>query len=160
MIKVIIVLINAFIVWVLFFSKFSKERKIALVASAVILSFLGLWYESGADKPRRNIVNENQIVNCGVKAKHSYRTNFDIELCLRNTAKLGDIKRISLFIIAKKCQGSDECIELERVARDLTVDISAQSSTTLIQNLSFANVESNLQDVEWSFVVRSVKASK
>lgn len=160
MIRVIITLIAAFIVWLLFFSKFSKERKITLVALALVLSFLGFWFENSVGKPRINIVKPNQIINCGVTAKHSYRSNFDINLCVQNAAEFGRVRRLELSIIAEQCAESGECVELQRVARDLSVDVLPQSSISLIQNLSFNDVDPGLKGVRWSFITRSVKASK
>lgn len=160
MIRVFIALIGVFIIWVLFYSKFKKERKIALVALAVILSTLGIWFESSVGKPRTNIIEPDQVINCGVIAKHSYRTNFDIQLCVQNTAEFGRIRRLKLSIIAEQCSGSGECVELQRVARDLSVDVVPQSSISLSQNLSFDDVDSDLKGLRWSFIVRSVKASQ
>ena len=160
MIRVIITLIAAFIVWLLFFSKFSKERKITLIVLALVLSFLGFWFENSVGKPRTNIVKPNQIINCGVTAKHSYRTNFDINLCVQNAAEFGRVRRLELSIIGEQCAESGECVELQRVARDLSVDVLPQSSISLIQNLSFNDVDPGSKGVRWYFITRSVKASK
>lgn len=160
MIRIILALIAVFIIWVLFFSKFTKERKIVIVALVVVVSFLGVWYESSVGKPRLNIVEPSQIINCGVSAEHSYRTNFDINLCVQNTSEFAKVKRLELSIIAQQCTTLSECIELQRVVRDLSVELTPNSSIMLKQNLSFNNVAPDLEGVKWSFIVNAVKASK
>jgi len=160
MIRVIIALIGIFIIWVLFFSKFSKQSKIALVAGAIILSMTGFWFESSAGKSRSGIVQVDQIVSCGISAQHSYRTNFDISLCIRNNAETGNVTRLGLYIIAEQCVSSESCVELQGVERDIAVDVPAQSSVKLLQNLSFTKLDANSNQVRWSFKVRSVQASK
>ena len=160
MIRVILALIAVFIIWVLFFSKFSKERKIAIVALVVVVSFLGVWYESSVGKPRQDLVEPSQIIDCGVSAKHSYRTNFDIDLCVQNTSEFAKVRRLELLIIAQQCTNLGECVELQRVARDLSVEVMPSSSIMLKQNLSFNNVAPDLDDVKWSFIVSAVKANK
>ena len=160
MIRLIIAVIGLFIIWVLFFSILPKERKILLVALSLILSVFGIWYESDAGKPQAGFVKAAQIVSCGVSAEHSYRSNFDISLCLENTAEQGHVKRIELAIIAAPCNGLNQCSELQRVVRGLQVDLLPASSTTLSQNLSFDKIGNEQANVKWAFEVLSVKASK
>jgi len=160
MIRVIIALLGAFIIWVLFFSKFNKNTKIALVFCSILLSVLGFWFESGANKPRKDLVQTSQLSSCGVIAKHTYRTNFDIDLCISNSAEVGDVKRIGLSVVAHQCESLSACVELQRVERELSVDLPALESVTLSQNLNFSNVELSAKNIQWSFIVRSVKATK
>ena len=160
MIRLLIAVVGLFIIWVLFFSTFSKQRKALLVGVSLVLGIFGLWYESGANKPRAKIVKIEQVVNCGVSAKHSYRSNFDIDLCLENTNEKGNIKRLELAIIAQQCDVQNNCTQLQEVVRSLAIDLPASSKTTLAQNLNFDKVDANQDNVVWSFKTLSVKANK
>ena len=160
MIRLLIAIVGLFIIWVLFFSTFSKQRKIVLVGVSLALSIFGLWYESGANKPRSKVVKIEQVVSCGVSAKHSYRSNFDIELCIENTANTGNIKRVELAITAQQCDAQNNCTQLQEVVRSLAIDLPASSKTTLTQNLNFDKVSAHQDNVVWSFTILSVKANK
>ena len=160
MIRLLIAVVGLFIIWMLFFSTFSKQRKALLVGVSLALGIFGLWYESGANKPRAKVVKIEQVVSCGVSAKHSYRSNFDIELCIENTANTGNIKRVELAIIAQQCDAQNNCIQLQEVIRSLAIDLPASSKTTLTQNLNFDKVSTNQDNVAWSFRALSVKANK
>ena len=158
MIRLIVALIGAFVIWVLFFSHFSKKQKIAIVFFAVMICISGIWYENASDKPRHNIVQLDEIVSCGVSAVHTYRSNFDISLCLQNQSKQGHIKRIKLAIIAEQCSELDGCTELQRVIRDLSVDVPPNSFKTLIENLSFNQLDRGQENIKWRFETEFVKA--
>lgn len=163
MIRLIIALLGLFLIWVLFFSKQSKERKIAITAITVLLSVSGLWYESSSGKPSNKLVSPNQINICGVRAEHSYRSNFDVFLCLENTADTGHVKRASFSIIASQCNDStttNNCTEIQRVKRDIAVEIAPKSSQQVKQNQSFAKVAPDAENVHWSIEVNSVKATQ
>jgi len=160
MIRIIIALIALFVVWVLFFSGFSKDRKIVTVVLSIALSLFGFWFESDAGKPKVNIVNVADVKSCGVSAVHSYRSNFDITLCVHNKAAQGHIKRLGFSVIANQCDEFGSCNELQRVRRDLTVDLPVKESQTIKQNLSFSEVNRDLQGIEWSLEIHSVKASQ
>jgi len=160
MIRLLIALIGVFLIWVLFVPGLSKERKITIATIAILLSMVGLWYESSMDKPKTNVVQASQIIGCGVTASHSYRTNFDLTLCFQNTAAAGNVKRLSFSIIAQQCNNSEGCQEQQRVTRDLSIDLPATESVTLKQNLSFSELEPNLNGITWSLDIHSVKAIK
>jgi len=157
MIRVIIVFVGLSMIWVLFFSNFSKQKKAFISVIAAILCITGIWYESNASKPSANLINISQIESCGVQTKNSYRTNYDINLCIRNTAANAKIMRIEFSVIASSCEGQDQCQELQRVRRELAVEIAPSSEAQITQNLNFSLVQ-DASDVVWSFETHKVKA--
>ena len=159
MIRLIVAIVGAFVIWVLFFSHFSKNQKISIVFFAVMICVSSIWYENASDKPKHNIVLVNDVVNCGVSAIHTYRSNFNISLCVQNQSQQGHIKRIGLDIIAEQCAQLDECIELQRVTRDLSVNVLPSSSRELVENLSFSKVDPGQKNVQWRFETQFVKAT-
>jgi len=158
MIRLIIIAIALFLIWVLFFSGFEKRRKIIISVVAVILCVAGMGLESFKKKPRSNLVSAAQLVSCGVQAVHSYRSNYDFQICIENTAKVGRIKRVDMTINAQQCVNGTDCELLESVERSLSVDIAPQKSTVLQENLSFKLVDKAAADLQWSIEVLSVKA--
>ena len=117
-----------------------------------------MGWESYSKKPKRNLVSASQVVSCGVQAQHSYRSNYDIQICLENTASKGRIKRIDMTINAQQCENNQNCAEIESVTRSLSVDIAPQTSSTLKENLSFKSVEKDIPGLQWSIDVSAVKA--
>ena len=162
MIRLVIALVGIFLIWVLFFSGLSKERKLAISAIALLLSVSGLWYESTFGKPVNNLVSPSQINSCGTRAEHSYRSNFDVFLCLENTADVGLVKRLSFSVKASRCDDSSlsNCTELEQVKRGIAVNIPPNGSQEIKQNLSFSSVAPDAKNIVWSIDIHSVKASK
>ena len=158
MIRTIITLIGLFLIWVLFFSDFKKEQKILIASAALILSLLGLWLENNSPKPKLDIVKTTEIRSCGILVSHSYRSNFDIDLCIKNTAPDGHVKRLNFSIIASLCETPQSCNEHQRVQRDLSVELPANESRQIKQNLSFSDTPIDLQGVQWSIDIHSVQA--
>ena len=160
MIRIIIAFIGLFLIWVLFFSGFSKDKKALIVAASLVLSMLGIWFESDFNKPKSSAVTNSDVSSCGVLASHSYRSSFDFELCFTNNASFGDITRIGFTLIALNCEKPSACVEVQRVERDLNFDLPMNTSGKLTQNLSFSNVPVSLENTQWSLKVNSVKAAK
>ena len=157
MIRLIIIVIAIFLIWVFFFSGFEKRRNILVSVVAVLICAAGMGWESYSKKPRSNLVNATQLVSCGVQAEHSYRSNYDLQICLNNTASEGRIKRIDMTISAQQCDAGN-CAVIEQVARSLSVDIAPQASSTLRENLSFKQVDKDTAGLQWSIEVLAVKA--
>jgi len=158
MIRLLIAVIGLFLIWVLFLSSFTKQRKILITVIALLMTVIGVWLESNTGVPRANIVSTDDISSCGVIAKHSYRSNFDLDICIRNNASDGQVKRLTLLIVAEKCSSSDNCLILEQVQRDASVNIAPNSDARLSQNLSFDKVDPAAAEVIWSVEIVSVKA--
>ena len=157
MIRLIVALVGLFVLWVLFFSNLTKNQKIIISSIAVILSVLGLWYESTSNKPRQGIVQIDQVTQCGIKVAHTYRSNYDIKFCIRNGSDNAYIKRISLDIYAQQCDESNQCQELQRVARDLKVDLKSDMQKEFTENLSFEKVNKD-NKVSWAIEIKQIQA--
>lgn len=160
MIRIFIALIGLFLIWVLFFSRFRKETKVVIVALAIGFSVFGVWYENTAKQPKQNILPISSIVNCGLMGKHSYRTNYDVSVCMANMADSGTVKRVEFSIIAKECLVAEKCDEVERVRRHLAVNLLPQSNQTIEQSLAFNRLDPDLANIQWSFEVHSIEAVK
>lgn len=158
MIRLIIIAIAIFLIWVLFFSGFEKRRKIIISVIAVLICVAGMGWESFSKKPRSHLIATEQVVSCGVQAEHSYRSNYDLQICIENTASKGHVKRIDMTVNAQQCGNNADCEVLESVTRSLSVDIAPQSSTTLQENLSFKSVDKNATGLQWGIEVLAVKA--
>lgn len=162
MIRLIIIAIAIFLIWVLFFSSFEKRQKIAIAIVAILICAVGALWERHTKKPRSNLVSVTQLVSCGVQAKHSYRSNFDLDICLNNIGTVGSVKRVDMEIKAIQCAGDNaadrDCIVLESVARSLSVDIAPQTTEILKENLSFKLVDKDASGLQWGIEVTAVKA--
>jgi len=127
---------------------------------ALIGLFFGLWFENNSEKPKSNIVNVADLSSCGISASHSYRSNFDFQWCVQNNASMGHVKRLGFSIVASNCGEPGDCNELQRVQRDLSVDLPAGESRQIKQNLSFSDVDVSLSGIQWSVEIHSTKAHK
>lgn len=160
MIRVLIVILLLFQIWVLFVSDFNKQKKIIISVLAVIVCVIAVWFDGYGEKPVEGIVNKSNLANCGLEAKHTYRSNFDFDLCLRNTADRGTVKRLRFAVIASQCEDQTSCAELQRVERDVPFLIEPGKSATLKDNLSFIKVDPANNQVKWSAEILQIKAVK
>lgn len=158
MIRVVVLLIGVFLIWVLFFSWMSKKKKIYLTVTCVALCVAALILDSYRDSPRNGIVQVSQIELCGVQAKHSYRTNFDIDICMKNIADLGTVKRIQYEIIAQSCDAAGQCEEIQRVKRDRQAEISNSQQVTISDNVNMTEVNPDSAN-HWKVDVLSLQAT-
>lgn len=157
MIRVIIVLVFLFLVWVLYVSGFEKPRKIRISIIALILCGIGFWFDGYDKRQVSNFVSIDDVASCGVNAEHSYRTNFDLAICVQNNAEKGTISRLNMAVIASQCD-AQTCTQLQRVERSMLVNIPPKSLSTVDQNLSFDDVSPLLTNVQWSFEILETKA--
>lgn len=162
MIRLVILILFIILLWLLVASGFERRKKMVLGALLIILSIVGFLYEGYDKRELPNLVDQSQVQSCGVTAKHSYRSNFDLNLCIQNLAEKGTISRLKMAIVAKKCSSSSaqSCLEIDRVVRDIPVRILPKSEVSLLQNLSFKNVEPVTKDVQWSLEVIDTKARR
>ena len=160
MIRLIIIAIGLFLIWVLFVANLSRQRKIAIAAIAVALSVAAIWLESSLGTPRENLLATSDIEDCGTSATHSYRSDFDISLCLQNNSKIARVTRLGFEVLALQCNAAQECQEVQRVAREVPVDLAANSRSTLKQSLSFDQVSTQAKDIQWRVEVTTVHAVK
>ena len=159
MIRVIIVLVFLFLLWVLYGSGFEKPRKIRISIIALILFAAAFWFDGYDKRELRNLVAVTDVGGCGVSGQFSYRTNFDLSICVTNNATKGTISRLKLAVIASRCE-AQTCTELQRVERSLLVSIAPATSVTLEQNLSFDKVSPSESGLQWSVDVLETKAHR
>lgn len=159
MIRLILVAIGIFIVWVLFLSQFTRQQKIIICTVSLLVCVAGLWFDQSSHTPKEGLISVNEMENCGVNAKHSYRTNFDIELCLRNLSENATAKRVSISYTALNCVAGN-CEELQVVNRDIALSLAPQLQLILSDNLNFDHVDPSLETVVWVAKVNSIKALK
>lgn len=160
MIRVLIVILLLFVVWVLFLSDFNKQKKIIIAVLAAVVFVIAIWLDGYGEKPAEGIVSKQDLRSCGLKLEHSYRSNYDVDLCLRNTAERGTVKRLRFAIIASDCAEQDSCKELQRVEREVLFVVAPSKSATLKDNLSFSQVDPARERISWSVEVLNIKAVK
>lgn len=158
MIRLIIAVIGVFVIWALFFSGFDRQRKIIITLSAVVLVMLGLILDSWGKSPRSNIIQVDEVSVCGVTARSTYRTNFNLEVCLKNNADRGTVKRIALVVSVSDCSQGGLCKELQNVTRDFPIDIASGDKLVVEQNLAFDKVSADNSSLQWTVEPVSVKA--
>jgi hypothetical protein len=159
MIRVIILVIFLFLVWVLYASGFEKARKIRICIIALVVCAIGFWFDGYYKRELDSLLGVSQVEVCGVTAEFSYRTNYNFELCLQNDASDATVSRLNMAVIASKCAGQS-CIEVQRVERDTLVSIAPRSRAILEQNLSFDQVDPDQGSIKWSLEVIDVKATR
>ena len=159
MIGLIIFVIGAFSLWLLFVSDFNQRLKIIISLSLLVILIAGVWYENYGETPKYGVINEEQVVTCGVTAEYSYRSNFKIDYCLKNNSKVATIRRLELKFIVLDCS-VELCNEIESVIKDLNFEIEPEQYVKGNVSLAFDSVSQNQQNLEWKVEVVSVKAVK
>ena len=124
------------IVWLMFFSGFSKRARIIASLALTAVLFLGLWLEDAGKNPRTNLIKPEQISVCGVSGEFSYRSNYNVTICLRNESPDSELRRIVLGIAALDCAGG-ECTEVERVEKQIQLVLAPGEQSEIVQNLRF-----------------------
>lgn len=157
MIRLILVAIGVFIIWVLFLSGFNKRQKISICIAALLICIAGLWFDQSSQTPRENVMSISELEDCGVNSKYSYRTNFDIEFCLRNSSLTATAKRLGMSFIALNCVAGN-CEELQVVNKDVSLSLEPETQITMKENLSFDKVDTTSETVVWVVKVNSIKA--
>lgn len=156
MIRLIILALGVFVIWVLFVSEFDRRRKVLITIAAVFVAALGLWFGQASQAPRTGIVSTADIVTCGVNVSHSYRSNFDIDFCLENRSADGTVKRLGLEFQASSCI-QPECEKVQSVTKEIPVDIAPGTRLQRVENLRFDAVDPQA-DVIWSVQPVLIKA--
>lgn len=159
MIRVIIILLFLFIIWVLYASGFDKPRKVRISIVAVVLCLFAFWFDGYDKRQISNLVSLDNVKVCGLSADYSYRTNFDFKVCVQNTAEKGTLSRIDFAVIAQDC-GAQECTDIQRVERSTPIDVAPQQQISLEQNISFDQVDPDSNAVQWSVLILKTKAHR
>lgn len=162
MIRLVILVLFLILLWLLIASGFERRKKMVLGLLLLIVAIVGFIVEGYDKRELSDLVDESQVQSCGITAEHSYRTNYDLRLCVQNFAERGVISRLKMAVVAKVCPpvSGQQCLELDRVIRDIPVKISPKSQALILQNLSFKNVDPSNKELQWSFEILSTKATR
>lgn len=158
MIRLIIFAIGLFLLWLLFASGFSKRNKIIFTVVALTLAIVGAIVEGFGETPRFGMIQNEQIVVCGVQAEYSYRSNYNITFCLKNTASTATTQRVTLRFAARDCT-DEPCRELDAVEKQLGLVIAPGEQLQRVENLAFDKLNPQAADISWQVVVLKVKAN-
>lgn len=163
MIRIAIVLLILFNCWVLLFSQFSRQRKLLLSGLSIIIVLFVVWFENIGETPKTDLISADQITVCDLSATQTYRSNFDVSVCLNNASKQYATQRLALKFDVQQCQ-SGKCESIDNVGKTVTWAIAATSKQTRVFNLSFDNVAKlnpeNKAQLRWAATVETVWATK
>lgn len=157
MIRLVILALALFIIWLIFASNFSLQRKKIIVVAVVVLSAFGLWFEQRGETPKQGRISPDDIQPCGVTANHSYRSNFDIDFCLHNTSTVLTVKRIELKFLAQRCT-EGQCSELQAVNKEVPLILAPSSKVSSRENLQFDLLDPTDHSIVWTVQPITVKA--
>lgn len=159
MVRLLILVVLLFLIWLLFVSKFTQPRKIIIAVAALLVGGVAIWFEGYGENPKEGIVALEEVVICGVESVHSYRTNFNVSVCLENKSQQGTIQRVSISVLAERCETDASCVAIENVQRDVLFVLAPGAKQTLKQSLGFDKVDS-AEDTRWSATVERVLATR
>jgi len=158
-IRLIVLIVFLFLIWVLFASGFERRRKIYVSVASVVLCVAILLIDGYSKRESTALIANTDIKVCDVSAKHTYRSNFDVYICLKNTHQTVTLSRLNMEVIASECV-ANECQELQRVPRDIPIQLQALSEIEISQNLSFDKVSSTNPNLQWSLKIITTKGVK
>lgn len=156
MIRLIVLLVFLFLLWILFASGLERRRKIIVSVVAIGLCTAALVFDGYMNRESQSLVANSDIQTCGVSAKHTYRTNFDVTICLLNKHPTATLSRLNMQVIASTCE-ADSCTELQRVTRDIPMQLEPSARQNLIQNLSFNAVAFDAENIDWAVEIVTTK---
>lgn len=149
MVRLLLPLIAIILVWLLFFSGIKKPVRILLSIGVIGITLLGLWFDNNGRGLREGVLEPEQIIVCGVTGDFSYRDNFNLTLCLQNTAERGTVHRIAVQFIAQQCVAS-KCSDLTSKTEEITLELVAGAKAQHIENLAFKELSPEMNDIHWS----------
>ncbi|MEO0369444.1 MAG: hypothetical protein AAF197_11790 [Pseudomonadota bacterium] len=155
MARLLILFVAILLVAILFFSRLEKTPKYLLASAVVFLTVVGLWWETAATNPRNGIIEATQLRSCGLGVSHSYRTNFDIELCVDNTHESASVRRFDFTLAAYQCGEGGDCSLIQQVTKSRPITIAPQSQVQIIDNMEFGQVEPDAT-TDWRVSIHDV----
>ena len=159
MIRIIILVIGVFLLWVLFLSPFSKQRKIVIGVCAACIVAIGLWYEGNGKTPKSGLISVAEIASCGASGEFSYRSNYNVDICLQNNSAVATVQRIGLRVSVLSCENSS-CTEVNALDKEISLQIGPQQRVQTKQNISFEKLDGQLPNLTWIVEPTSVKATR
>mgnify|MGYP005988837757 FL=1 len=179
MLRLLLILLAAVLVWILYFSTFERRNKIIMSVSLFVLTISTLWFDSYLSKPKSNKIDISQVAVCGLNVQYSYRTNYNIELCLKNNHPSATLRRVAFELTAQVCSSDGECTSLQTKSKSRPVEVAAGKEITLADSMSFEQVaartnagrvkiasadtsdassEDQAVEIEWSVKLSELKA--
>lgn len=161
MIRLIIVVVVIFFIWLLYILSLERKKKVVIAVIALILCGIAIWFESYDQTARDGVVALDSLEVCGVEGKHTYRSNFDVSICLENKDSEGTVKIVTMAVLAEQCSGANaECVLLKKAQRDFSLVLVPTERSVLTRNMDFKGVDPSLENVRWSATVLRVQATK
>lgn len=159
MIRLIVLLIGIFLLWLWLATPLTKRTKIIFTLMAMLASICLIAYEVYDNKPRLGIIQASQIDVCGINVKHSYRTDYAVELCLNNTSS-STVKRLKFQVIGLRCeqQQPDQCTEIESNSHDQLISIKPNTEISMTEILRFEKIEPTDTLIRWDAKILTIKA--
>jgi len=162
MLRFILLFIGLFLIWVLFFSNYKKAYKISISAISALVVACGLWWEMQRDALSTTLIDNEQIKICDLQITHSYRTNYDVTVCLNNQTKDAVAKRIALRYTALLC--NPDCVVIDETDKERLITLPTLEQRILNDNIRFDNVDSTLtkttpSTIQWRATVIEVKST-
>lgn len=170
MLRLILFVLAAVLVWLLFFSNFEKQRRIIAAVVLFVVSIVLMWVVSEQDKPRLGIVQSADLSVCELSMAYSYRTNYDLKLCLKNDHPTAKVRRVEFQVVATTCSepsdathesesSTSECTPLQVVSKSRPVNIAAGESVLIQDNLDFDQLERVAADqLKWQVELTRIEA--
>lgn len=161
MIRLIIVVVVIFLIWLLYILHLERKKKVVIAVGALTLCGVAIWLESYDQTARDGVVALDSVQVCGVEGVHTYRSNFDVSICLENNDAVGTVKTVTMEVLAEQCGGAAaECVLLKKLTRDFSLVLEPTEGTVLTRNIDFKGVDPSLESVRWSATVLRVQAIK
>lgn len=135
MIRLIIAFFGLVLIWLLWRKDLNKQQKIAAILALLAMFIAGTWWEIGRDKPSDKLVELTSVTVCDVKVTPSYRTNYQVDLCVQNSSDR-PLVRIGYTLMAQLCAAND-CQQIEQISREIPVSVGANSRNTIRENVRF-----------------------
>jgi len=156
MIRLIIAFFGLVLIWLLWRKDLNKQQKIAAIVALILLFIGGTWWEIGRDKPRDDSVALDSVTVCDVTASPSYRTNYQVDLCVQNDSD-HPLVRLGFTVSAEACEEND-CTQIQQVSREIPVTIPANSRKTIRENIRFEEINEGDKNVSFKATIDSLLA--
>lgn len=158
MIRLLLPLAAILIVVIALFTPFSKRVKIALCVGLSIALVIVLWLGSNGHGLNTSRVTPADIQVCGISGEYSYRTNYNLSMCLKNTGN-GHVQRLQARFLVETC-ANGSCQTIDQVEETLNLSIVANSEIQHIENISFTQLKPEQENVRFSAEILQVWASR
>ncbi len=157
MIRVIVAVIGLLILWMWLATKLKQNAKIVVSVTAFALIVGLLAYDSYRSTPRTGVAIPEQILLCGLKVEHHYRSDYKLSLCFENTSEAALVRRLKFDVVASLEMDGEQQSLIN--TRDLAVNIKAGELSRIEDIVTFKQLDpAFMDDVSWSVKIQAVKA--